>query len=172
MYQGGKLKDAITLVKNDHLFWPREVLHKASALQTSGNTSGAPLLQAQHHQGDQPTAWQPSPWWSPNGKGKKGLKGKKGKGKGKGKGDGKGRYQPYPAVANLTPIPQKVLAEMATRTTPSSNYPQGQEICRNFINGTCPGWCGRAHHLCPRKLSNGQFCFGPHRIRTCLQANP
>ena len=163
MHKHTTLKEALKEARGDHLFWTREVIQKTPPIQGGGQAQAS--QQPSQQQPYWPPQAQPS-WqnWPPYGKGK----GKKGKGKGKGKGKKGGKPGGPPQLA---PIPQNILNEMATMTPASPKYPSGQAICKNFVLGTCQGWCGRAHHLCPRKLPSG-YCFGHHTLRACIQQTP
>ena len=56
-----------------------------------------------------------------------------------------------------------------TTAPPTARYPAGQPICRNYHISYCPGWCGRAHNICPKKLADGTYCFGNHALRQCTR---
>ena len=101
---------------------------------------------------------------SNKGKGRgKGGKGKGGKGKG-GKGRGGGG-------AGNPPITADMWGEYATKGPGTTNHPDGQRICRDFHLGAngCPGWCGADHSHCPRKLTDGNFCFYNHKASRCTR---
>ena len=156
MHEGINLKAALTEAKANHLFWTSEVLNKAKP------THQQPPIQPRDQQADQ--TWRVYEASKGRGKGKGGKKGIKGKAKGGKVGKG--------GNTGLSPIPNAIIQAMADRGPATSKHPQGQVICRNFILGRCPGWCGRAHHICPRRLPDGSFCFKNHRIRTCLEQTP
>jgi hypothetical protein len=153
MHEGKTLLESLKKVKEDHLFWVQEVF-----LKTRGTS---------YHQ---PPPRNPpyNPPYNPPQKGK--TKGK-GKGKGKGKkGQASGnRAAPYQAK---TRIPDDIAKTLASTGPASTKHPGGQPICRKHHLQFCGGWCNRVHHICPRKMGDGSYCFGHHTLRQCIERNP
>ena len=83
------------------------------------------------------------------------------KGKAGGKAGGKGM--------DLPRLDPEVIKNMATTAPPTARYPQGQPICRNYHISYCPGWCGRSHNVCPKKLADGTHSFGHHSLQQCTR---
>ena len=103
----------------------------------------------------QAPGWMPYPAYE-KGKAKKGDKGEKGKGK-----------------RQRTDSPQ-IDAAAVDKAYSEGKYaqwmPNGKESCKNHQKGWCvlAGWqsCGRSHG-CPKMLTGGQTCGGPHRAVWC-----
>ena len=65
------------------------------------------------------------------------------------------------------------IAKTLASTGPASTkHPGGQPICRKHHLQFCGGWCNRVHHICPRKMGDGSYCFGHHTLRQCIERNP
>ena len=133
VYGGMGLKEAMTQLRQDTLFWTREV-YESVARQKGNRGSGGPDSPPcpAKSKGRQPS-WSPTqPQWNKQKGSPKGGKAKGAMGSGKGKG-----------------------SEWPTNWAKIS--PNRMQYCRDhFLKKKCPGNCGRSHN-CP-VLKNGWVC--------------
>ena len=167
MQQGRNLGDAVTAVKNDALLWTRMIYYQ----QPNNTTASWPtnLGKGNKGTGQQKGTWNGAKGGKTGGKaGKKGG-GKGGKAGGKGKTGGKAGGKTGGKGKDLPRLDPEIINNMAATAPPTARYPAGQPICRNYHISYCPGWCGRAHNICPKKLADGTYCFGNHALRQCTR---
>lgn len=139
VYGGMGLKEAMNQIKNDTLFWTREVYESVTRQKGSkGPPPGCPARQGKS-KGKTPS-WSPvqHQWNKP-----------KGTNKGKQRssmGAGKGKESEWPSTwAKVTP--------------------RGIQFCRDhLLKKKCPGNCGRSHN-CP-VMKNGWVCNAPSSEHT------
>ena len=56
----------------------------------------------------------------------------------------------------------------ARRGPSRRGFPDGQSICFDFHSGKhCDGTKCYRSHACPKLLSSGSFCHGPHKLQDC-----
>jgi hypothetical protein len=146
MYDGQDLKSALNQVKQDLLFWQREVYEKIPRHTFQIRRQGKGLRKGDFVK-SYPRKLTGSFPKGGQGKGRKGSKGGKAprKGernnKGKGKGD-KGKQTSWPQNWATT-------------------NPKGVAFCRNHhMHGNCGGQCGRSHN-CPVLKQDGWICNAP-----------
>ena len=140
MYMGSSLKTALTDIRNDLLFWQREVYERIQMR----NKEGSPRIF--------PTSW---PQNNRKGKGyfeqnrtKGGKRPSNGKGKGKFQ---KGQPKGYKGQKG---------AKSGWPQTWAKEDPRGVPFCFNFhLKGQCQGSCGRSHN-CP-VWKDGWVCNAP-----------
>ena len=143
VYEGSTLRDAMQTVRQDSLFWTREVYERCQ-VRSSGNTVGKGKFK-----GQKSTGWSPKqPQWT-KGSSKSMTSSTKGKGKSKSKDKGKSKPT-WPS-------------------TWATSAPNGTPFCRDFhLKKTCQGNCGRSHN-CP-VMKDGWVCNAPqghHSPNTC-----
>ena len=156
MYEGQDLKTALNTIRQDLLFWQREVYEKIPRQSSPFQRNNRGLRRMEW---TRPYPRKPTGSFQKGGKGSKGKKGSKGvkgnrKGdrtdKGKGKGD-KGKQSSWPP-------------------TWATTNPKGLPYCRNYhLQGNCGGQCGRSHN-CPVLKHDGWVCNAPpesHAPHSC-----
>ena len=135
MHEGNTLKAAMLSVRQDTLFWTREVYEKIKTFS----------------RGRPPT--RTSMDYAPPQKGKNKSKGK---GKSRGKPGNKGKGKP----------PQQNNQASRGGNKQAATDPKGNQFCKNWMRGRCPGNCGRTHK-CNLILATGRICLGDHLPQDC-----
>ena len=146
MHGGKTLKEALSGIQADALFWTLEVYEHIRKVPDS------------------------SPWGAPPPA--KGMSNYKGHGKGKQSSWNKWTNPALTGQASAS-TQHQYPAQAATHNTagldPSKwcdKAPNGKQYCRNFQFDRCKGGCRRSHQ-CPIKLHSGQPCNGEHKASQC-----
>lgn len=163
VHTGTKLKDALIEMRQDSLFWQREVYEYVRAKATPTQPTRNQQYRTAYNSYQRRTQTTGKGKYGNNSKGK-GYNNNKGKGKGKypprtytkgGKSKGKGKQNKGNTGKNNT---------SPTSSTPrwANADPNNKAYCMNyFMRKNCPGGCNRSHN-CPAIGPNGIVCNQPH----------